>query len=146
MNLIRVLWTSSRSRSILTGRERDADAENWTTVKPRPANERRKRRGAGGLADAGRWLEMCRGWIFRDRKGERGVILVWFYSVEGWFRSRRVRKGSRIRPFSPFSPSNVARVHDVIGISSLLNFFFQNGWLIWNFREARNFISKFHLI
>lgn len=60
-----VFWTSSRSRRILTGREkRDADAENWTTVKPRPVPRDRveRRRGEGSwTGDAGRWHGMCRG-------------------------------------------------------------------------------------
>jgi len=63
VNLIRVLWTSSRSRRILTGRERDADAENWTTVKPRPASREREARPVaekGGEVSRCCWT-MCRG-------------------------------------------------------------------------------------
>lgn len=60
VNLIRVFWTSSRSRRILTGRERDA--ENWTTVKPRPVprdQEEEEEEGGGGL-DGRCWTTMAR--------------------------------------------------------------------------------------
>jgi len=58
---------------------------------------------------------MCRGWIFRDRKGERGVILVWFYSAEGWSLSPREKGLSDSTSFvGSLSPSNAAFVRDVI--------------------------------
>lgn len=97
VNLIRILWTSSRSRCILTGRERDADAENWTTVKLRPASRGRKE---GRVADAGRYTTRCVG-VESSEIGRVNAAWFWFDFIPPRDdRSRRVRKGSRIRPLS----------------------------------------------
>jgi len=94
VNLIRVFWTSSRSRRILTEWGRGMPmlrTGQRSSLGPFLATEKRKRKEGSWMGDAARWYGMCRGWIFRNRKGDSGLILFrrGMIALAAWERASR---------------------------------------------------------
>jgi len=101
------------------------------------ATKRRKRREGSWTGDAGRRHGICVG-VESSEIGRVSAAWFWFdFILSRDDHSCRVRKGSRIRPLSSFSPSN-ASVRDIIESHPIATKnFFQKECLIHDFKETR---------